>query len=276
MRIDAISLEGSGPVWPNFYEKKKIRDEENGGLWGDKFKPDKTQPADTLFGVDTSKDIFSAVKRPSVELETKESPGFLQMAYLQFPNQIIRDNAFEIVSQNDSNDVKARKLQEWVYDNISYLTDEEQYGHEELWVPPVMTLQTGKGDCEDQAFLLHSLMLNAGIPADRIRTYGGRVDNFEGASGGHAWTAYRRESDNQWIVLDTTFEPEFGAISARSLMKDNLMYQDDLFFITLSATMDTPGTNRIREPEIMPIYTAMSVLQYDPKNMVGAWLNIYV
>jgi len=55
----------------------------------------------------------------------------------------------------------------------------------------------GKGDCEDGAFLVHSLLLHAGVPYDRIGTYGGLVESGEGAAtGGHAWTAYRRESDD--------------------------------------------------------------------------------
>ena len=277
MRVDGVSLDGPGPLWPDYsYEKKKANhSEKKEGMWDDKFKSENTQPAGTLFGVDTSKDIFSAPTPLPVELETSEPPGFLQMAYLQYPNEILRDKAFEIVSPSDSNDEKAEKLQKWVYDEIGYQLDIDQYGREELWVPPVMTFETGRGDCEDQAFLLHSLMLNAGIPAYRIRTYGGMVEDPAGGEGGHAWTAYLRESDNQWVILDSTYYPDNSPISARTLMKEDERYIDDLFFITLTETMTTPGTNRVRDPEILPTYTAMSVLQYNSSNMVGAWLNTF-
>jgi predicted transglutaminase-like cysteine proteinase len=30
------------------------------------------------------------------------------------------------------------KIQKWVVNNIADTTDEEQYGYDELWVPPVM------------------------------------------------------------------------------------------------------------------------------------------
>jgi hypothetical protein len=55
-----------------------------------------------------------------------------------------------------------------------------------------VSMERTTGICEDGAFLIHSLALYAGVPADRLRTYGGIVfsDEYGLTVGGHAWTAY--------------------------------------------------------------------------------------
>ena len=156
-----------------------------------------------------------------------------------------------IVNAADSDDIKMEKIQRWVVANIEYMTDEEQYGYEELWVPPVMVLKTKKGDCEDGAFLIMSLGLNAGVDPDRLRMYGGFVDAGPGAtSGGHGWVAYRRESDNEWVAVDFSYYPDLRSMDERTPLKVDEKYVDDYFFITNQYTVITENTNRIRDPEV--------------------------
>ncbi len=50
---------------------------------------------------------------------------------------------------------------------------------------------------------------------------------------------------------------------------------DDIFFITLNETVTTEATNRIRDPEILPVYTQNAGLDYNPDQMNGMWLNEY-
>ncbi|MBW2144331.1 MAG: transglutaminase domain-containing protein [Deltaproteobacteria bacterium] len=269
MRVDAVSLDAGNPMV--------------GAMWSELLRPreatlyDSMQPAGTVFGRNTAQDIFGLINpQQTYELEERERAGFLQMVYLQYPNKIIKDKALSIVSPGDDDDTKANKLHKWILENFLYITDAQQYGREELWVPPVMSLRKGSGDCEDGAFLLHSLMLNAGIPADRIRTYGGMVKvPGTNSEGGHAWTAYRRESDNQWVVLDTSYYPNPSHVSSLPLMTEDIRYVDDIFFITLNETVITEATNRIRDPEILPVYTQNASLDYNPNQMAGMWLNDY-
>lgn len=47
---------------------------------------------------------------------------------------------------------------DWVYNNISYEEDLDNYGVAEAWANPEQTLNRGSGDCEDMAFLLASLL----------------------------------------------------------------------------------------------------------------------
>jgi hypothetical protein len=159
--------------------------------------------------------------------------------------------AMKIVHRHDSDDIKMEKIQRWVVDNIEYVTDEEQYGFSELWVPPVMLLLTQKGDCEDGAFLMMSLGLNAGVAPAKLRMFGGFVDAGQGApSGSHGWVAYRRDADNEWVALDFSYFPDLRPMGDRIPLKDDEKYVDDYFFITNTYIVVTENTNRIRDPEV--------------------------
>jgi len=178
------------------------------------------------------------------------NPEFVNL-WLQYTVKIIRDLAMTIVQPDDSDDLKMEKIHRWVVDNIEYITDEEQYGYEELWVPPVMLLKTKKGDCEDGAFLIISLALNARVDPERLRMYGGFVDAGPGAvSGGHGWVAYRRESDDEWVAVDFSYYPDLRPMNDRVPLKDDKKYVDDYFFMTNQYIVITENTNRVRNPEV--------------------------
>ena len=169
--------------------------------------------------------------------------------YLQFPNADIKALVDTIVEPTDTNDEKAYKIMSWVQNNITYQDDWKTYKSNEFWALPTMTLDKKVGDCEDGAFLIHSMMLNAGIPWDQIRTYGGDVFAGEGAAaGGHAWTAYRRETDNEWVVLDWCYYASKQPISERTPMKDVLYYFDDWFYTNAKETVETPFVNKVKDP----------------------------
>lgn len=172
-------------------------------------------------------------------------------AYLQYPNKKIKELADSIVDAGDSNDEKAYKITQWVIDNIEYQSDMQTYGMDEYWAYPAMSLAQKAGDCEDGAFLIHSLMLHSGIPPEKIRTYGGIVAAGTGAeTGGHGWTVYQRESDDQWVVLDWCYFPSQAAIDERIPMMDDTKYIDDYFFVTLKGTFETPYANKVRNPAV--------------------------
>ncbi len=184
------------------------------------------------------------------QAEDESQPNILAGLYLQFPNASLKRLAMSIVSPADSNDTMVAKITAWVIDHIKYVEDEVNYGAEELWAAPTMTLAKRSGDCEDGAFLIHSLALNAGVPASRLRTYGGLVKAGAGAAtGGHGWTAYLRESDNEWVVLDFSYFPAKVGTGTRPLMKDDKKYIDDFFYMTLTEYVLTEASNRVRDPD---------------------------
>jgi hypothetical protein len=173
--------------------------------------------------------------------------------YLAPHDNKIKSLAMSITDTSDSNDEKMYKIEQWVYNNIDYQYDSVNYGSEEYWAEPAQTLRKGSGDCEDHAFLIHSLGLNAGVDPDRLRTYGGVVawQNEEGglSAGGHGWTAYRKESDDKWTILDTTFFVTDKPLDQRLSLENNMKYVEDYFFVNLNNTVDTPMSNGIRNPE---------------------------
>jgi len=195
-------------------------------------------------------------------------PGFVNL-WLQYPNEAIRSMAMEIVHPSDSDDVKMEKIQRWV---VEYKSDMDQYGYEELWVPPVMVLRTRQGDCEDGAFLIMSLGLNAGVDPSRLRMYGGFVDAGQGAdSGSHGWVAYRRESDNEWVAVDFSYYPDLKPMDDRTPLKNDKKYVDDYFYITNQYVVTTPDSNRIRDPDVY--YSDGSVIPniFSPTGSLLSW-----
>jgi hypothetical protein len=186
--------------------------------------------------------------RFGLQLDQESGPDYSD--YLQFPNRKIAQLAQEIVAPGDSNDEKAEKILQWVLDHIEYRSDLENYGAEEYWAYPTLTLSRQSGDCEDGAFLIHSLMLHARIPPTRIMTYGGYVIAGEGAStGGHGWTVYRRETDDEWVVLDWSYYPSRTPVAERMPMREDGRYIDDYFYVSLLGTVQTPFTNKVRNPQ---------------------------
>ena len=203
--------------------------------------------------------------------EIKQDPAFVNM-FLQFPNSIIRNLAMKIVDPGDSDDEKMEKIQAWVVKNIEYQEDKDQYGYEELWVPPVMLLSTMKGDCEDGAFLIMSLALNAGVDPNRLRFYGGYVDAGPGAaSGGHGWVAYKRESDEKWVAVDFSYYPDLRAMDKRTPLKDDMKYVEQYFIFEVGRII-TSDVNRVREPNIT--YNNQGYIQ--PNVLLpGTWMSQY-
>lgn len=162
--------------------------------------------------------------------------------YIQVNNLQVKKKALEIVNPTDSNDVKAEKILKWVQENFTYVSDIEQYKQDEYWAYPTESLQTLKGDCEDGAFLIHSLMLASGIPYERIRTYAGYVEaGINAPFGGHAWTIYKRESDNNWIELDWCYYPEKTPISERDSFEEDNKYVDAWWWMNALNTYDEYG-----------------------------------
>ncbi len=191
----------------------------------------------------------------AVPSEEKIPAFWYTSMWLSYPSDGLKDLAMRIVDPADDNDEKARKITRWVLRAFPYVTDGENYGFEELWAPPLLSLRKGGGDCEDGAFLIHSLLLHAGVPWERIRTYGGMVEAGAGAAGGgHAWTAYRRESDNEWVILDSSYYPNELPVDERPPMREEARYLDNFFYFNLFFWVNTDGIDRIHNPGAASVY----------------------
>lgn len=178
--------------------------------------------------------------------------GLNYQEYFQFSNARIQRLADGIVEDHWSDDKKAYEIEQWVIDNIEYVSDLKNHGKMEYWSRPTETLNRMTGDCEDGAFLIGSLMLHAGVDDSKIFFYGGMVRLEEGSLelGGHGWIGYKR-NDGEVVPLDWCYYPTSESLNERKLLKDNMNYYDDMFVTTLRKTVETPYVNYVRNPEKM-------------------------
>jgi len=126
-------------------------------------------------------------------------------------------------------------------------------------------------DCDGGAIGITSLMDHAGIPEERSRWYGGIVRAGSGAeTGGHAWAAYKRESDDEWIVLDWCYLPNDDEIDELKPMRFDKNYISDFFsFHPNGATVDSGAVNGVRNPEKLDRWD-----NYNVVNVGGANINL--
>jgi len=239
MRISGIDITPLLPasIWPVVRSRPNMRPDKSGIL----------PPAQNLLN-DRLRIQMSWVQLQMSGIGEGAADNDYRM-YLEFPNSRVEAVAMSIVNRTDTNDVKAYKIMMWVQENIEYKTDTENYGQPERWARPTETLAIMSGDCEDGAFLTHSLMLSAGIPWDRVRTYGGLVEAGTNAPlGGHGWTVYKRETDNQWVPVDWCYYPEDTPLAERTRIQDDLRYWDDFWLVDAMKTVETPLYNSVRNP----------------------------
>jgi len=108
--------------------------------------------------------------------------------------------------KRNTHNATAQAIQKFVVDFLDYTDDEEGSSCPEFWQFPFESLQSGIGDCEDGAILIASLMIQAGIPAYRVKVCAGFVQESPTApQGGHAYCIYladRGRNDQSWVVLD--------------------------------------------------------------------------
>jgi len=120
--------------------------------------------------------------------------------------------------------VIAQSIQQFVVKFLDYADDDEASKCPEYWQFPFESLQTNVGDCEDGAILMASLMIQAGIPAHRVKVCAGYVQESPTApEGGHAYCIYladRKGNDQDWVVMDWCYyEDSHLAPEAKPLAK---------------------------------------------------------
>jgi len=141
-----------------------------------------------------------------------------------FSNPDSQELKFAEVWKDLPDDEKAFKCLKWVIDNITYISDKEEFDMDEYWCFPYELLNTRKGDCDDGAILLSNLMASCGIPYWKVRLTCGDTPD-----GGHAYVTYFRESDKTWVNLDWCYFPSKKLIKDRTNYKEEKHYGDVWF-----------------------------------------------
>jgi predicted transglutaminase-like cysteine proteinase len=76
-------------------------------------------------------------------------------------------------------------------------SDMKQWGVADHWSPPLETLTTGHGDCEDYAIVKYVALINAGVPRADVKLV---IVHNRFPDEGHAVVAAR--VDDRWFILD--------------------------------------------------------------------------
>lgn len=116
---------------------------------------------------------------------------------------ILKEMKLPAVRTPGNFDKRARIVWSWVVDHIRYVCDPEEQKLQDYWQFPAETLAVRKGDCEDCAFLLASLLLGSGISSYCVRVAIGTVDIQNKPSEYHAWVMYKDET-GRWCLLEST------------------------------------------------------------------------
>ena len=119
-----------------------------------------------------------------------------------YTNSYILQNIYSDIYDKDY-DIMALNALIWVGKNIKYVGDFQNQKVIEYWQDPELTLQLKKGDCEDGAILIASLLRCFGVPAYRVKVCCSWVQdpNNLGKDIGHAYCIYL-DNSSKWRILD--------------------------------------------------------------------------
>ncbi len=119
--------------------------------------------------------------------------------------EVISDLALPVAKCVGTFDQRARLVWDYVASHVTYVPDAHAQRKQDFWQFPAETIALGKGDCEDCAFLLASLLLAAGISPFCLRVVCGVLTQKDGSRTGHTWPIYKDER-GQWRVLESTLD----------------------------------------------------------------------
>jgi hypothetical protein len=124
---------------------------------------------------------------------------------------LVKQKVQEIVRLCRTKEEKQQAIFEYVRKEIEYVTEgnPKKWSYPrsflayklDFWQLPAETIQWRKGDCEDRAILLCTMMRIAGVSASHVRVVVGVV-HFNGGQSGHAWIEFK--IGNVWYALETT------------------------------------------------------------------------
>jgi len=161
------------------------------------------------------------------------------------------DPIVKIYLKNIGSDINS--IYSWVGDNVHYEYDQDVHNQGDYWQFPYETLNLRTGDCEDQAFLLCSLLRASGISVNDVFLGVGEVfDPISLTWAGHAWVIVE-EPLIGWRILEPTLEGIISRIfkDIEELMKKFLHLTDrkyscvfnDLYFEEINKETNSPYIN---------------------------------
>ncbi|WP_303674093.1 transglutaminase domain-containing protein [Vampirovibrio chlorellavorus] len=195
---------------------------------------------------------------------TRFDKRYLQATpYLQVYDPELDQTALRVIGPENRAYYAARKLQQWVYQNIA--NKDFSVG----FATAKETFESKKGDCTEHAVLLTSLLRSAGIPA-RVAIgliYLPDEDSDLGKFVFHMWTeAYIGTAQSgDWVALDPTSPEPIPDATHIKLADSALTASEDLLRLTerVSSLM-----GKIRVDVVQALASAQSVMKVEPKGGV--------
>ncbi len=169
----------------------------------------------------------STTTKPSFKLDEAEGieniPSELILEYTS-PSETFMSEDKEILNLSMSLVNEEDSVLENTLSLIEYIMTEIDYTHFEYPLYPNQTLNTGKGDCDDQSILLISMLRSLGIPAylqvgiifhpnikDSSTSWEGHLTNIQEGVGWHGWTMVYIPPWG-WIPVDLTMNKSDDAL----------------------------------------------------------------
>ena len=141
------------------------------------------------------------IKNP-VTYNARNNKPYDVRSFIAFPSVVLQDIKLDMPEHPTEENIALSALK-WVHKNIKYKSDEGEY-----WMYAEDTLYKRASDCEDQAILLISILLNKGISPYKTKVIVGWALNKELKKlVGHAYPIFLN-AENRWVSLDTTFYPD--------------------------------------------------------------------
>jgi len=161
-----------------------------------------------------NKETLSEILTPPTE---NTIPFLKPSKFIQSDHPKIIDQVNQIISHNDSPQLKIQKLLKWIYDHIKK--------QPVMSVPNALETLTNKmGDCNEHAVLMAAFARAAGIPS-QIET--GLV-YLNGRFYYHAWNVV---FIGQWITVDSTLNQMPADVFHIRLVRGNMRAQIDIMSI---------------------------------------------
>ncbi len=128
----------------------------------------------------------------------------------------------------DTDHQKLKQVNDFFNQNISFVTDINQWNTIDYWATPEETLMTGAGDCEDYSIAKYFALLKLGIGADKLRITYVKVAKLETAHMVLSYLAYPGASP---LFLDNLI-PEIKPASQRSDLTSLFSFNNNDLWIT--------------------------------------------
>ncbi len=137
-----------------------------------------------------------------------------------------RDRAFFFSRRNGAFDFRMRKVTEFISTRVKYEQGSRTF---DTWLFPEETLSKRKGDCEDRAFLLASLLLSSGISGYVVRVALGKLYNQNTEqSCDHVWVMYKNES-GLWMLIEPLLLSERAKKQGKTLRDKAVQATTDIY-----------------------------------------------